>query len=706
MSQRSQLSDVSGLIDDDQDLGEDSEDSHSSPHKQPMKDLEHYGMEDLGGTTDDLCDRPDVCPSPAPSANSHRNRQTNQNRNHNHRSPALLLNSPFSDPQFQVNHARLLSLSPRATAKTTNQLESFQINNNPSNNNQVAGASSRGTVRTPTTGASLGNQTTVTPSDHSEDVQSDNMSLSEMTPMRSVPKQTFAEIPENATVRQLNPGSLTPNVNSATHHASTPSPTEVMGRDDGDGDGNVNGNMSDHPSDEDIMPQMENQPLPRDGHNNISEMPGLSAVTFPQIGSPHGSRSPRQRGRQSSDPMPSPQRGSRSLNRRISPQRSTGTSIVRNPGDTHHFVLSLLEYRNRKEIGVAVIDLSSPRIFLYQFTDTATYNNIITLITTFCPKYILHPSASSNRSTGVVHCIVHKESIRDQRSELRPVQRNYFNDDEAKECLKEICTPESLAKVKCNLVDSSLFLALSACNAAMKWVNGNGPRFGPHTVSLEHRSIEGYMKLDFETIRNLELVANLRNPRSRRGTLLQALDHCKTKMGQRMLRSTLYQPLSDKAAIEERQKVVQILKEHEEFYNYIVSVLSTFNDQDAINNALSRTPRSAVTNFNADGASKFLLSVLAFQSNLRLLPGLVQALHAVQPLECNLLIRYHDRLADHEYANLLIAIGNTIDSEHEYSSKMSMQRQRNAVMTTVKTGISGELDTAKRLYYDVQSNVS
>jgi len=386
----------------------------------------------------------------------------------------------------------------------------------------------------------------------------------------------------------------------------------------------------------------------------------------------------------------------------VSPNKSTGTSIVRNPGDIRHFVLCLTEYRNRKEIGAAVIDLSAPRILLYQFTDKATYNNTMSLITSLCPRVILYPSTSSDRSTGVVHCIVNKESIRDQRTELRPVQRRCFKDSEALESLKEICTPEAFRKV--NFVDNTLFLALSSCNAALKWVNLNGPRFAPRTVLLEHRSIDGYMRLDFESIKNLELVANLKNPRSRRGTLLQALDHCKTKMGQRMLRSTLYQPLSDREGIKQRQATVEMLKQHEDFYNYIVSVLGSFNDQDSINNALSRTPRSDVANFNADGASKFLLSVLALQQNLRLLPGLVQALEMAKG-DCLLLIGYHERLSDHEYANLLNAIGNTIDSEHEYSTKMSMQRQREALMTTVKTGISGELDTAKRLYYDVQQNV-
>ena len=247
---------------------------------------------------------------------------------------------------------------------------------------------------------------------------------------------------------------------------------------------------------------------------------------------------------------------------------------------------------------------------------------------------------------------------------------------------------------------------MSSCNAALKWVSANGPRFAAQTVALEHKTMAGYLRIDFETIKQLELVGNLSNPRSKRGTLLQALDHCKTKMGQRMLRSTLYQPLSDRNAIRDRQAVVEILRNDENFSNYLEAALCSLNDQDSINNALSRRMRTEVdvTNLSADGASKFLLSVLALQSNLKVLPALVEKLGAAKR-NSNLLNRHHDQLSDHEYSTLRLAISRTIDEEHEYSPKMAMRSKRNALITTVKTGISGELDTAKTLYYSIQDHV-
>jgi len=49
------------------------------------------------------------------------------------------------------------------------------------------------------------------------------------------------------------------------------------------------------------------------------------------------------------------------------------------------------------------------------------------------------------------------------------------------------------------------------------------------------------MWIDFLSVRNLELVQNLQNPRSSQ-CLLGVLDHCQTPMGKRLLRANILQP--------------------------------------------------------------------------------------------------------------------------------------------------------------------
>lgn len=67
-----------------------------------------------------------------------------------------------------------------------------------------------------------------------------------------------------------------------------------------------------------------------------------------------------------------------------------------------------------------------------------------------------------------------------------------------------------------------------------------------------------FMTLDFSARRNLELTETMRN-KEKRGTLLWVLDHTKTSMGKRMLRTYIEQPLIGPAAILARLDAVEVL---------------------------------------------------------------------------------------------------------------------------------------------------
>ena len=380
------------------------------------------------------------------------------------------------------------------------------------------------------------------------------------------------------------------------------------------------------------------------------------------------------------------------------------SSNVQNPGDRNHCVLSLIEYRNRKEIGAAVIDLTAPKIDLYQFTDKASYSDSIALITSLHPSTILFPSTSSK---GLVAALKGNENLRqmdvDNYIRQRPISRKYFNDSEGIRVLTEICTKDSLKQVAIN--DNSMWLALSACNAAICWLNHGGPRFAAHTVTLSYRSIDGYMKLDFETIKNLELVSNLKHPRSKNGTLLKALDFCQTKMGKRLLRSSLYQPLCKHDAIVKRLDVVELILQNNALYGNLVQILAEFHDLDSINNALSRVPKSDPNKINAQTAMKFIVSVVGLEHNLQCLPNLVFILSQYKE-ESALLKEWAEQFEDEEYSEILHRIEQTIDDQHNFNPKASIYRQQSAIIETIKTGICGELDTAKHLYFDMERTLN
>ena len=80
--------------------------------------------------------------------------------------------------------------------------------------------------------------------------------------------------------------------------------------------------------------------------------------------------------------------------------------------------------------------------------------------------------------------------------------------------------------------------------------------------SIDFREIEimrpeGNMILDQTTLRNLELTLTLTGEKE--GSLLGAIDKCRTSMGRRTLKQWLLRPLTDKEKIEQRQDAVASL---------------------------------------------------------------------------------------------------------------------------------------------------
>lgn len=83
------------------------------------------------------------------------------------------------------------------------------------------------------------------------------------------------------------------------------------------------------------------------------------------------------------------------------------------------------------------------------------------------------------------------------------------------------------------------------------------------------------MLIDYLSVRNLELLQNLQNPKSSQ-SLFGVLDHCQTPMGKRLLRANILQPsagiiltdvlIQDRNTIEARLDAVQEIVRSEDIY--------------------------------------------------------------------------------------------------------------------------------------------
>lgn len=133
----------------------------------------------------------------------------------------------------------------------------------------------------------------------------------------------------------------------------------------------------------------------------------------------------------------------------------------------------------------------------------------------------------------------------------------YFTDDLAENTLKEHFKVKSLEGLGLTDYDCGVI----AAGALLKYLYETQKNGLEHITAIHPYSTGKYMIIDSSTRRNLELVETLRE-KQKRGSLLWVLDHTKTAMGARMLRSFLEQPLISKEVIERRQDAICEINQH------------------------------------------------------------------------------------------------------------------------------------------------
>ncbi|OPY54433.1 MAG: DNA mismatch repair protein MutS [Methanosaeta sp. PtaU1.Bin112] len=101
-------------------------------------------------------------------------------------------------------------------------------------------------------------------------------------------------------------------------------------------------------------------------------------------------------------------------------------------------------------------------------------------------------------------------------------------------------------------------LAARACGAILSYLHSTHFDALGHLNEIAFYSTAEFMVLDDVTLRNLEIVRNIRD-RSRRGTLLEFLSRTKTPMGARTLSRWIQMPLLVQDMIDRRHQAVEVL---------------------------------------------------------------------------------------------------------------------------------------------------
>ena len=195
-------------------------------------------------------------------------------------------------------------------------------------------------------------------------------------------------------------------------------------------------------------------------------------------------------------------------------------------------------------VGLAILDASTGHVWTMEHHGDERWSRLLDDLLRSNPKELIFSPRDADR-----------EEVRNVISQLDGITLSQHNSSRRKgqDALKNILEVADLGHI--DLGDSPL--AMDAAGLAADYLAAM------HIVdSIDFREVEimrpeGNMILDQTTLRNLELTQTLSGEKE--GSLLGAIDKCRTSMGRRTLKQWLLRPLAIKEEIEERQDAVASL---------------------------------------------------------------------------------------------------------------------------------------------------
>ena len=221
-------------------------------------------------------------------------------------------------------------------------------------------------------------------------------------------------------------------------------------------------------------------------------------------------------------------------------------------------------------IGLAILDISTGDFFVSEFAGEYNTKNLTDELSRFMPKEALIPKDSEK----------HPELLK--LAENNHILVNHydawqFSTDSAYKTLTGHFKTQSLEGFGCKKED----LSVNAAGAIISYIKETQRADLSNITSMKIYNPSDYMLMDSSTIRNLELIENIRN-RERKGSLLSIIDRTETAMGARLLKQRLLQPLSSVKDIQKRLDAVAVFKEDITIRNKMVSCLKEISDIERI----------------------------------------------------------------------------------------------------------------------------
>jgi DNA mismatch repair protein MSH4 len=276
-------------------------------------------------------------------------------------------------------------------------------------------------------------------------------------------------------------------------------------------------------------------------------------------------------------------------------------------------IIALAE-NHHHEIGIACLRMSDFSVELSQFCDDQAYSKTLSMLTRHEPRQFIFPPLSQG-------CALEKIMKNEfSLARVEHVARKYWNELRGLSHIRHFSPRATLPALETDV--GSRYLCLSALAALLDYAECiEKVSFVKGTLRLSYTSAVGAMLLDAATVRNLELLRNLRTGDTK-ASLFGVLSSCKTAAGTRLLRASIIQPSNCIDTINMRLDCVSELLRSEEALHDVQKCLPAFCDCD-------RVLKHFMQKSNLSGASRAqacISAVLNLKHLLRSAPSLAAAL--------------------------------------------------------------------------------
>ncbi|MDI3539828.1 MAG: mismatch repair protein MutS [Methanolobus sp.] len=215
------------------------------------------------------------------------------------------------------------------------------------------------------------------------------------------------------------------------------------------------------------------------------------------------------------------------------------------PDASNNYLMAL--FRGGKDFGLAFLDISTGEFLTTQLADSSPYDRI----------------ASEAARMGPSECIMPPSMLADEKlveriRELKIIIHEYGEDIFGQECADKLLKGHFHVSTLEGMGCSGLPFAVCAAGAALQYAVDTQMRELSQVQQLKTYFDSEFMVLDAITLRNLEIVKNVRGE-GNDSTLLGVLDDTRTPMGGRLLQKWLLKPLVSVGDINHRLDAVSQL---------------------------------------------------------------------------------------------------------------------------------------------------